>query len=91
MPAVPQRAPIPGLGPKSCAALAAIGIRSLTELRRRNLYTVYGKLKARDRSVSLNFLYGMIAAVEGVHWRDVQRNRRTEILLRLDEMGLAPK
>jgi hypothetical protein len=49
---------IPGLGPKSSAALQAIGIHT---------------------------------AVEGVHWRDVQRQRRTEVLLRLDELGLAPK
>jgi DNA transformation protein len=82
---------IPGLGPKSTAALDALGIRTLEQLKQRDLYRVYAKLKARDRAVSLNFLYGMIAAVEGVHWRDVQRERRTEILLRLDELGLAPK
>jgi len=82
---------VPGLGPKSSAALQAIGIRTLAQLKRRDVYTVYARLKTRDPTVSLNFLYCLIAAVEGVHWRDVQRQRRTAILLRLDELGLAPK
>jgi DNA transformation protein len=52
---------------------------------------VYRELKQRDPATSLNFLYGLIAAVEHCHWREVQRTRRTTILLRLEEMGLAPK
>ncbi len=91
MPSAPNSALIPGLGPKSTMALKAIGVHTLAQLRRRDLYAVYAKLKARDPTVSLNFLYGMIAAVEGIHWRDVQRERRTAILMRLDELGLAPK
>jgi DNA transformation protein len=36
-------------------------------------------------------LYALIGAIEGRHWQEVKRERRTEILLRLDEMGLAPE
>lgn len=79
-----------GLGPKSTAALAAIGIRTAAQLKARDPFDVYARLKRRDPRVSLNMLYGLIGAVEGIHWLDVKRTRRTAILLRLDEMGIAP-
>lgn len=82
---------LPGFGPKSSQALTAIGIHSIQELKSRDLYDVYRQLKDMAPGTSLNFMYGLIAAVEGRDWRDVQRQDRTEILLRLDEMGLAPK
>ena len=82
---------LPGFGPKSTQALASIGIHSIEELRSRDLYEVYRMLKETVPGTSLNFMYGLIAAVEGCDWREVQRLKRTEILLRLDDMGLAPK
>jgi len=60
-------------------------------LRARDPYDLYRQLKEIAPGVSLNMLYAIFAAIEGCHWRDVQRERRTEILLRLDELGLAPK
>lgn len=82
---------LPGFGPKSSQALASIGIHSIQELKSRDLYDVYRQLKEKVPGTSLNFMYGLIAAVEGRNWREVQRLNRTEILLRLDEMGIAPK
>jgi DNA transformation protein len=38
--------------------------------------------------VSLNLLYALIGAVEDRDWRDVAREDRTAILLRLEDMGL---
>jgi hypothetical protein len=32
-----------------------------------------------------------MGAIEEVNWQEIKRTRRTEILLRLEEMGLAPK
>lgn len=80
-----------GFGPKSTRALAAIGIHSIEQLQALDPYEVYRQLKNRAPGTSLNFLYGLIAAAERCDWRDVQKTRRTEILLRLDEMGIAPK
>ena len=80
-----------GLGPKSSAALRSIGIATIEELRARDPFDVYALLKAKVPGTSLNFLYGLIGAVEDVHWQEIKRTRRTEILLRLDEMGIAPK
>ncbi len=82
---------LPGFGPKSTRALAAIGIHSVEQLEKLDLYDVYRRLKDEIPGTSLNFLYGLIAAVERRDWREVQKTQRTEILLRLDEMGIAPK
>jgi DNA transformation protein len=71
--------------------LHSIGITSIEELRARDPFAVYAVLKAKVPGTSLNFLYGLIGAVEDVHWQEIKRTRRTEILLRLDAMGIAPK
>jgi DNA transformation protein and related proteins len=82
---------LPGFGPKTTLALASIGIHSIEVLRASDPFEVYARLKAAIPGVSMNFLYGLIAAVEGCDWREVQRTRRTELLLRLDDMGLLAK
>jgi DNA transformation protein and related proteins len=81
---------IPGFGPKSIGALVAVGITSVDALRARDPYELYRQLKVRNPNVSLNFLYAILAAQDGCHWREVQRTRRIEILLRLDDLRLAP-
>ena len=48
-------------------------------------YALYGDLKARDPRVSLNFLYGILAALEGADGLEIQKTRRTEILRRRAE------
>lgn len=80
-----------GLGPKSSAALARIGIDSVEALRSRDPFDVYAELKAKVPGTTLNFLYALIGAIEDLHWQEIKRTRRTEILLRLEEMGIAPK
>jgi len=79
---------LPGLGPKSRAMLAVIGITSAEQLRGRDPFEVYAELKAAHAGVSLNMLYGLIGAVENRPWREVARDDRTMILLRLEDMGL---
>lgn len=80
-----------GLGPKSSAALRSIGVETIEQLRSRDPFEVYAELKAKIPETSLNFLYALIGAVEDIHWQEVKRFRRTTILLRLEEMGIAPK
>ena len=84
-------ASLKGLGPKSTAALRSIGIRSIEELRARDPFDVYAELKANVPGTSMNFLYGLIGAIEDVHWQQIKRTRRVSILLRLEEMGIAPR
>lgn len=79
---------LPRLGPKSRTMLAGIGIKTAEQLRARDPFEVYAELKAAHAGVSLNMLYGLIGAVENRPWRDVARDDRTSILLRLEDMGL---
>jgi DNA transformation protein len=80
-----------GLGPKTERILSEIGITSAERLRSADPFEIYARLKEHDPSTSLNFLYALIGAIEERHWRDIMLERKLEILLRLERMGLAPK
>ena len=84
----PGPASFQGLGPKSRQWLAAIGITTPEQLAQHDPFAVYARLKATQPGVNLNLLYALIGAVEHRHWRDVARDDRTAILLRLQDMGL---
>lgn len=79
------------LGPTSRERLASIGIVTARQLLDADPFEVYARLKAAHPGTSLNMLYALIGAVEGRHWQQVRRTDRTSILLRLDDMGLAPR
>ncbi|GAA5166675.1 TfoX/Sxy family DNA transformation protein [Viridibacterium curvum] len=81
---------LPGLGPKSRDMLARIGIHTAAQLQAADPYLVYARLHASEPGISLNLLYGLIGAIENRPWQDVAREQRTEILLRLDALGIAP-
>jgi len=80
-----------GLGPRSREQLAALGIHDLAQLRQQDAYALYAQLKARWPGASLNLLYALMGAQENRDWRDIARERRSEALLRLDDLGLAPR
>jgi DNA transformation protein and related proteins len=79
------------LGPKSRAWLAQLGIHDLEALRRNDPFRLYARLLEMGVPASLNLLYALIGAAEDRDWREVQRTERSGILLRLDDMGLAPR
>ncbi len=89
--AEPKLADLKGLGPKSEAMLSTVGIITVAQLRASDPFEVYARLKAALPGTSLNALYALIGAIEDRHWQDIKRERRTEILLRLEEMGFAPR
>lgn len=72
------------------AVLNTVGVTTLEQLQARDAFDLYTHLEPVTPGLSINFLYSLLAAQAGVHWQQVQRERRTEILLRLDDMGLAP-
>jgi DNA transformation protein and related proteins len=80
-----------GLGAMSWNMLASVGIQSPSALLARAPFDVYADLYRMNVSRNLNMLYALIGAKENKHWQLVAKERRTEILLRLDEMGIAPK
>lgn len=80
-----------GLGPKSREQLAAVGIHTPAELRACDAFEVYARIKARWPGASRNLVYALLGAQQGRDWREVAREQRTDVLLRLDAMGLAPR
>ncbi len=80
-----------GLGPRSRAQLAALGITTPAQLRERDAFEVYAALHAQWPGAGRNLLYALLGAQEDRDWRAIARERRTEVLLRLDAMGLAPR
>jgi DNA transformation protein len=78
-----------GLGPKSSAMLRQIGIHTAADLLAADPYHLYQQLKQTLPSTSLNMLYAIMGAQENRHWQEIKRERRLEILLRLEELGIA--
>lgn len=77
-----------GLGPASVQMLASVGITSAEQLRKADLFKLYAQIKEHNRRASVNLLYALMGALEERDWRDVAKDRRTEILLRLEDMRL---
>jgi len=80
-----------GFGPKSEEIFAQIDINSAEEFMNSDPFELYARLKKTVKGTGLNSIYAMIGAQEDIHWQDVARTRKEEILIRLDDMGLAPK
>lgn len=43
------------------------------------------------KGAGLNSIYAILDARENIHWQEVARTRKSEILMRLDDVGLVPK
>lgn len=91
MPEEDDLAALPGLGPASAALLARAGVRDATTLRARDAFVLYAELKALDARTTLNMLYALIGAQEGVDWRTIARERRTAIANELDARRRNPR
>ena len=80
-----------GFGPKSEGILANVEVHSVDEFMEIDPYELYAKLKEKVKGTGLNSIYAIIGAREDIHWQEVSRTRKEEILMRLDDMGKAPK
>lgn len=79
-----------GLGPKSEAMLGSVGISTVELFMMTDPYVIYGLLKG-TKGFGLNGLYAVIGAQENRPWLEIAQMHKTEILMRLDDLGLAPK
>ncbi len=79
-----------GFGPRSEEILAEVGIHSVEDFMGIDPYVLYAKLKPM-KGIGLNSIYAIIGARENLSWLEVANDRKTEILMRLDDLGLAPK
>ena len=80
-----------GFGPKSEEIFAKVGIHSVEDFMQAEPFELYARLKREIKGTGLNSIYAIIGAREDMHWQEVARTQKTEILMRLDDMGLAPK
>jgi DNA transformation protein len=80
-----------GFGPKSEEILAEVGINSVDDFMAIDPFELYKQLKQTVKGTGLNSIYAIIGAREGIHWQEVAKTRKEEILYKLDDMGLAPK
>ena len=79
------------LGPRSAEVLGRVGVHTVEQLRQADALELYVRLRAAWPATSVNMLYALVGAQEDRPWREIQRERRTELLLQLDEMGHAPR
>ena len=80
-----------GFGPKSEEILAKVNINSVDEFMEIDPFELYKQLKLNVKGTGLNSIYAIIGAREGKHWQEIAKTQKPEILIRLDDMGLAPK
>ena len=73
-----------GLGPKSAAWLNNIGIYTRAELHAVGPITAMIRLERAGHTSSLNMLYALVGALEGVHWQEIAHTRKGELVLALD-------
>ena len=74
-----------GLGPKSMQCLNEIGIYTKADLEQIGPIAAFVKLKNECKTMkpSLNFLYSLAGAIEGVHWKAIAKNEKTRLLTEL--------
>ncbi|PCJ15827.1 MAG: transcriptional regulator [Gammaproteobacteria bacterium] len=79
-----------GFGPKSEEILARVGVHSVDEFMAVDPYELYALLLPM-KGIGLNSIYAILGARDNESWLDVAQKRKTEILMCLDDLGLAPK
>ncbi|PCK09817.1 MAG: transcriptional regulator [Alteromonadaceae bacterium] len=79
-----------GFGPRSEEILAEVDIHSVEDFMAIDPYTLYAKIKPM-KGMGLNSIYAILGARENISWIEIKNTRKGEILMRLDDMGLAPK
>gem|GEM_PF-2376190 len=76
---------LPNMGAKSAAMLASVGITTLAQLRQRGAVAAYLAVKRQHAAASLNLLYALVAALDNVNWKAVQRERKLELMLAIED------
>jgi DNA transformation protein len=90
-PKPPQRIrDLNGFGPKSEEILGKVGIHCVADFMAWDPYDLYKEIRPM-KGMGLNSIYAILGARENISWLEVAKTRKIEILLRLDDMGIAPK
>ncbi len=71
---------LPNIGPFLAKRLAEVGVRTAEELRVIGAVEAYARLKFQfGQEVTLNALWGMDAALSGIHWRHLTDERKDKL------------
>ena len=79
-----------GLGVQTEILLQQIEIHTVAQFMAADPIQIYAQVVALKGSSSMNLLYAMVGAQEGRTWLDIAKTRRSELLLALDDLGIAP-
>lgn len=84
-------APLKNIGPTTRAWLVDVGVPDATTLQRLGAVEVYRRLKAQLPSrVSLNALYALHAALDGVHWNTYPDDVKAQMRAEVEAVGTLP-
>ncbi len=71
---------LPNLGPRSVEWLFEVGVESVSQLRELGAVAAYRRLKHwNPRLVSLNALYAIHGALEGIPWQAVDAETKARL------------
>ncbi|MCJ8313677.1 MAG: TfoX/Sxy family DNA transformation protein [Saccharospirillaceae bacterium] len=77
-------------GPKCEEIFAKVDIHTVQDFMNIEPFELYQK-SLTIKGVGLNLMYAILGARENISWLEIKNTRKLEILLRLDDMGIAPK
>lgn len=70
--------------------LAGVGITSVAQLRRLGSVRAYARDKASEARASLNLLWALEGALNGLPWQVVTKEHRPSLLLALEALNGDP-
>lgn len=73
------------LGMASVNILRAVGVNTLSDLKRTGSVEVYKRIKARDINVSKVMLYALEGALQDIHWNDLTGERKRQLVAAAEE------
>ena len=74
------------LGPQSRQWLSDLGVHTLQDLQTHDAVQLYWAVKLRQPKASVNLLYALVGAQQGVHWQQVMQTQKGELLMRLEAL-----
>lgn len=79
------------IGPKSAAWLRQVGVRTLDDLKKHGALGTFMKVKRAGFRPSLNLLYALAGAEQGVHWASLTPEYKNALVTEVSALDDAAK
>lgn len=79
------------IGPKSAAWLRQVGVRTLEDLKKHGALGTFMKVKRAGFRPSLNLLYALAGAEQGVHWATLTPEYKSALVTEVNALDDAAK